>query len=183
MGFDYWLVGIWSYPEDAIVGLTLFSVPMEEIFFFVVQTYNTGILYVMLTKQLVLPVYLGRESSSLRRMGCIIVLCVVFLLALIGVSYGGRYTYMSLILAWVTPFLTLQWALSSEFLLALPRLRLLIAVGLPSSYLCLVDTLALRRGTWAIEESTQLNYKLLGLLEVEYVVGAKRREERKDNEA
>ncbi|RDA95316.1 hypothetical protein CP533_3533 [Ophiocordyceps camponoti-saundersi (nom. inval.)] len=170
MGFDYWLVGIWSYPEDAVVGLTLFSVPIEEIFFFVVQTYNTGILYVMLTKQLVLPVYLGKDQSRLVRMGGIMVLCALFLVAVVGISYGGRFTYMSLILAWVTPFLTLQWAICSQFFMALPCLRLLVAVGIPSSYLCLVDSLALRRGTWVIEEGTQFGYKVLGILEVEEAV-------------
>ncbi|PFH59533.1 hypothetical protein XA68_12200 [Ophiocordyceps unilateralis] len=118
-------IGIDRRP-DAILGFTLFSIPLEEVFFFVTQTYDTGLL--------------------------------------------DTHTYMSLILAWVTPFLTLQWAAGSHFLLALPRARLLLAVALPSVYLCMVDTLALRRGTWVIEDGTKLGYDVLGLIEVEEVV-------------
>ncbi|PHH77136.1 hypothetical protein CDD80_904 [Ophiocordyceps camponoti-rufipedis] len=161
---------IWSYPTDAVVGISLFSVPIEEIFFFVIQTYNTGLVYVVLTKQLVLPVYLGNRASARRRLAGFLGLGCVFLLALIGVVRRGRQTYMSLILAWVTPFLTLQWALCSHFLLALPRARLLLAVVLPSLYLCMVDTLALRRGTWVIEDGTKMGYEVLGFLEMEEVV-------------
>ncbi|KAF4592371.1 phytoene synthase [Ophiocordyceps camponoti-floridani] len=161
---------IWSYPTDAVVGISFFSVPIEEIFFFVIQTYNTGILYVILTKQLVLPVYLGNRTSARRRLAGFLGLGSVFLLALLGVVSRGRHTYMSLILAWVTPFLMLQWAVCSHFLLALPRARLLLTVLLPSLYLCIVDALALRRGTWVIEDGTKMGYEVLGLLEIEEAV-------------
>lgn len=34
-----------AYPAEAVLGPTLFSVPVEELFFFVVQTYIVSILY------------------------------------------------------------------------------------------------------------------------------------------
>lgn len=39
-----------AYPAEAVLGPTLFSVPVEELFFFVVQTYIVSVLqYPMLT--------------------------------------------------------------------------------------------------------------------------------------
>ncbi|KAL8722569.1 MAG: hypothetical protein Q9225_000964 [Loekoesia sp. 1 TL-2023] len=52
---------IWTYPPDAIVGPTLFSIPAEEIFFFVIQTYNTSLLYLFASKPTFHPVYLSGE--------------------------------------------------------------------------------------------------------------------------
>lgn len=34
-----------AYPPEAVLGPTLFSVPVEELFFFVVQTYIVSIVY------------------------------------------------------------------------------------------------------------------------------------------
>lgn len=93
-----------------MAGATLFSIPLEEVFFFVIQTYNTGLLYVILTKRLVLPAYL--EPSTKRRVLPSLVTLVICGALLSGVAcfwYGGKYTYLGLILLWVSPVVLLQW--------------------------------------------------------------------------
>src|SRR5277367_896420 len=56
---------IWTYPPSAIIGPTLFSIPAEEIFFFIVQTYSTSLLYLLLSKPVFKPAYLvGTQSGN-----------------------------------------------------------------------------------------------------------------------
>lgn len=100
---------IWTYPPDAIAGPTLFSIPLEEVFFFVIQTYNTALLYVVVTKHLVLPVHLLHPPRThLAAAGCLII-TGLFFFATACVHSRGRYTYLGLILAWATPFVLLLW--------------------------------------------------------------------------
>ena len=58
---------VWTYPANVIVGPTLFAIPAEEIFFFVVQTYNTSLLYLIFSTPTFHPAYLrgGKEQGSL----------------------------------------------------------------------------------------------------------------------
>ncbi|KAL8899737.1 MAG: hypothetical protein Q9207_006043 [Kuettlingeria erythrocarpa] len=49
---------------DAIVGPTLFKIPAEEIFFFIIQTYNTSILYLLASKPTFHPIYLVGGSRG-----------------------------------------------------------------------------------------------------------------------
>lgn len=60
--------------------------------------------------------------------------------------------------------------MACHFLLAMPRRVILYAIGIPTAYLCMVDNLALQRGTWVIENETKVNVQVLGSLEIEYVV-------------
>lgn len=107
---------IWSYPADAIIGPTLFSIPAEEVFFFVIQTYNTTLLYLILNKPTLHPIYLrgekllhdGRRLRLWRWLGNIILAA--------GLVYGatlvnnwGNGLYMGLILIWALPFIFVLW--------------------------------------------------------------------------
>ena len=51
----------------------------------------------------------------------------------------------------------------------LPLSNTLVPVALPTLYLWIVDTLALKRGTWVIESGTKLGWHLWDGLEMEYV--------------
>ena len=157
-----------------IVGPTLFTIPAEEIFFFIIQTYNTTLLYLFLSKPVVFSSYLiGRRGSSApiplqsqRNVGqALLILCV-----LIGgtlVWKGGEGTYLGLILVWAGPFAVLLWSLSYQFLIGLPISNTVIPIALPTCYLWIVDTIALRRGTWTIESGTKLGIHLWDGLEIE----------------
>lgn len=83
---------------------------------------------------------------------------------------GGEGTYLGLILVWAAPFAFFLWILSSEFLLNLPLSSTLLPIALPTLYLWVVDTLALRRGTWSIETGTKLGFTIWDGLEIEEAV-------------
>lgn len=116
--WDSYLIrtGIWTYPSNAIIGPTLFSIPAEEVFFFFIQTYNTSLLYLLLSKPTFHPVYLrGREAlrhSLPLRTWRWIGTGVIILSIIAGISailQGGKGLYMGLIITWAGPFILLLW--------------------------------------------------------------------------
>ena len=107
---------IWTYPPNAIIGPTIFRIPAEEVFFFVIQTYITSLLYLLLSKPTFHPVYLqgqtllnDRRHLGLKRWVGIsaIVACIFAGIALIIKS--GEGLYMGLIIVWAGPFVLLLW--------------------------------------------------------------------------
>jgi 15-cis-phytoene synthase/lycopene beta-cyclase len=189
--WDSYLIrtGIWSYPSHVIVGPKLFDIPLEEVFFFVVQTYNTSLLYLLLSRPTFQPVYLSAErGASHSRWRYARLAGQVFLLAVI--AWGWRCikddsmgTYTGLILIWAGPFLLLLWydrrsplrnpranrsrTLAYQLILSLPLTNTALPILLPTLYLWIVDTLALRRGTWVINTGTKYGVHLWDGLEIE----------------
>lgn len=168
---------IWTYPPGVIIGPTLFSIPAEELFFFVIQTYNTSLLYLLLSKPVFYPCYLtslkDRKSPipfKVHRNAGVVSLATIILYGGSLIWIGGRGTYLGLILAWAGPFALLLWTLSYQFLVGLPVTSTILPIVLPTVYLWVVDTLALRRGTWTIESETKLGIHLWDGLEIEEAV-------------
>ena len=116
--WDSYLIktGIWTYPPNVILGPTLFRIPAEEFLFFVIQTYITSLLYLLLSKPTFHPAYLcGRRPSrgrsqreTLRWLGtgaiAASILCGVLL-----ISQGSHGLYLGLIITWAGPFVLLLW--------------------------------------------------------------------------
>ena len=104
---------VWTYPSNAIIGPTLFQIPVEEVFFFVIQTYNTSLVYLILNKPTLHSVYLsGAEEDSRLRwwrwLGQVILLGAVCMGAVMVLS-RARGFYMGLILVWAVPFILMLW--------------------------------------------------------------------------
>ncbi|KAI0426900.1 hypothetical protein F5Y09DRAFT_317590 [Xylaria sp. FL1042] len=175
--WDSYLIrhGIWTYPPDAIIGPLLFGIPAEELFFFIIQTYITTLLYILLNKPVLHAQFLtNNEESSLtirriRRFGRFLLHGGTITGAILVIK-GGSGTYLGLILIWACPFLSLAWSFSGFFLLKLPFACIAIPICLPTLYLWVVDELALGRGTWAIESGTKLDWRLWGSLELEEAI-------------
>lgn len=177
---------IWTYPSNVIVGPTVFSIPAEEVFFFVIQTYNTTLLYLLLTRWTFHPSYLvgektseGRDARSGRskierlrgwRNAGQGALVAAIAAGMCMVWKDKEGTYLGLILIWAGPFALLLWSLAYQFLIGLPLLNTLVPVVLPTLYLWIVDTLALKRGTWTIESGTKLGVHLWDGLEIEEAI-------------
>lgn len=89
----------------------MFKIPLEEVFFFFIQTYNTSLLYSILTKRLVLPCYLRctKQTHNTELFGTTAILCGV-LYGIVGFWTGGKHTYMSLILGWLCPLMLIPWS-------------------------------------------------------------------------
>ena len=167
---------IWTYPPHVVLGPTLFDIPAEELFFFVIQTYNTTLLYLLLGKPTFHPAYLLRSSRHQRgrRRSYQYAGQVAIALAIVWAGSvlreGGRATYMALILAWAGPFLLLLWSLAHQFIVHLPWSNTVLPIALPTLYLWVVDTLALQRGTWVIESGTKLGIQLWHGLDLEEAI-------------
>ena len=153
----------------------MFSIPAEEVFFFVIQTYNTTLFYLILSKPIFHAAYLISPTEKRRgiqithRTGQIILAsCIGLGVALI--RRGGEGTYLGLILAWAGPFALLLWTLSSQFLITLPISNTWAPILIPTLYLWIVDTIALRRGTWTIESGTKLGIHVWRGLEIEEAI-------------
>ncbi|KAI1457291.1 Squalene/phytoene synthase-domain-containing protein [Annulohypoxylon moriforme] len=175
--WDSYLVrhGIWTYPPDAITGLRLFSIPAEELFFFVIQTYITSILYTLLNKTILHAQFLTNKNDSTTKSRWIKILGQIFLIGCIAagaflVKRGGKGTYLGLILIWASPFVFFTWSLSGYFILKLPLINVAIPIIVPTVYLWIVDEIALGRGTWAIESGTKLGCRVWGSLELEEAI-------------
>lgn len=172
--WDSYLIrhNVWTYPPDVVIGPTLLDIPAEELFFFVIQTYITSLLYHVLNKPLLHAEYLD-SKSQVARVVHRAVQVVVFSLTVLGfglVSSGGPGTYLGLILIWACPFALLTWSLGGLFMARLPWTSVALPIVLPTLYLWIVDELALRRGTWAIESGTKLGVTVWGSLEVEEAI-------------
>ena len=172
-----------------ILGPTLLSIPAEELFFFVIQTYIVGLyasrrtiaydrqttcLQILLNKPVLLATYLHNESANndrgwrLRRqkhLGQVVLLVLNVLPVLL--LRNSTTTYIGLILVWACPVLLMLWTFGYQLLLGLPWTKTWLPIWLPTFYLWIVDTLALRRGTWAIASGTKLGMCVWPHLEIE----------------
>jgi 15-cis-phytoene synthase / lycopene beta-cyclase len=83
---------------------------------------------------------------------------------------GRTGTYMKLIFLWAAPVLLFLWSISYQLLLSLPRSKTWLPIWLPTLYLWIVDTIALRRGTWSITSGTKLGIHVWPHLEIEEAV-------------
>jgi len=168
---------VWTYPDNVIVGPTMFNIPAEEVFFFIIQTYNTSLLYLLISKPTFHPIYLRgkrllHDNRRLRIWKWVGTLAILAGTAL-GISMIATYgkgLYMGLILVWAGPFILLLWTLAHQFILELPLSNTMLPITLPTLYLWVVDTMALKRGTWVIESGTKLGWHLWDGLEVEEAV-------------
>jgi 15-cis-phytoene synthase/lycopene beta-cyclase len=160
-----------------IIGPKLFEIPIEELFFFCIQTYIGTCIHILLNKPVLLPTYLQRDEdlpadSRLhyhKRLGQIF-FAFGFVVPLLNLNGKKEATYMRLISIWASPVLYMLWSLAFQLLVGLPNSKTILAINLPTVYLLIVDTLALRRGTWSIESGTKLGIELWAHLEVEEAI-------------
>lgn len=172
--WDSYLIrhNVWTYPPDAILGPKFWSIPAEELFFFVIQTYTTSLLYLLLNKPLLHAEYLfpaPQAGAKVHRLVQGVIAGLVFIGARL-ITTGGPGTYLGLILIWACPFALLTWSLGGRFMLALPWTSTWLPIAATTAYLWAVDEGALRRGTWSIESGTKLGATLFGHLDIEEAV-------------
>jgi lycopene beta-cyclase len=169
--WDNYLVasGVWYYNPRLVTGLTLGWVPIEEYTFFVLQTLLTGLWLLWLSRRL--PLHAGEPYRPLRmRKTAVIGLGIMWLLSLVGLISGWKpLTYLSLILAWSLPPVIVQAAFGADILWRFRR-SILLTSGSVSIYLGLMDSLAIRAGTWTINPAQSLNIFLGGTLPLEEFV-------------
>jgi lycopene cyclase domain-containing protein len=169
--WDNYLVatGVWYYNPRLVTGITLGWVPVEEYTFFVLQTILSGLWLLWLSRRLAAQ---ENEPSHPRRMrrGAVLGLGIIWLFSLAGLISGWKpFTYLGLILVWALPPVALQMAFGADILWRSRRL-IGLALGSVTVYLGLMDSLAIRAGTWTINPAQSLNIFLGGVLPVEELV-------------
>jgi len=146
--WDNYLVArqIWWYGPERVIG-TIGYVPIEEYLFFVLQPLLTG---------LVLYHYLGRYGPTRRpsSMWAAWGGTSFFLgLTLLGLTFllddQAKTLYFALILVWAPPILAGMWLYDGKTLWAL-RIPLVTSSFLPTAYLWVADTVAIRSKIWTI---------------------------------
>lgn len=65
--------------------------------------------------------------------------------------------YLGCIFWWITPIMTFLWFIAGDHFLS-RRTTSLLTIAIPTIYLCIVDTIALKAGTWHITERTSTGY-------------------------
>ena len=113
--WDSYLIrhNVWSYPPDAVLGPTLFQIPAEELFFFVIQTYNTSFLYFIVSAPTFHPIYLcgAKENHRLQPWKWIVASLVAGSMACSDLfsRVDDRGLYMYMILIWAGCFILFLW--------------------------------------------------------------------------
>lgn len=158
--------GVWGYPDGRVLA-KLGGVPLEELAFFLIQTWIVGLTTFAVGRSLPAgsatagPARgVGPSAQAFRWAGA--------LLALVGAGAGlllwptepGRY--LGLILVWSMPVVALQWAFGGDLLWSRRRV-LLLAIGLPTAWLWFADRLAIGWSIWWISEELTLGLRPLGL--------------------
>jgi len=163
--------GVWGYPDGRVLA-TLGGVPLEEMAFFLIQTWIVGLTVVAVGRAGVAGAGGGRSPAAasppaaglpphlFRWAGALLALAGAGAGLLLWPTEPGRY--LGLILVWSMPVVAVQWAFGGDLLWARRR-ALLLAVGLPTAWFWLADRLAIGWSIWWISEELTLGLRPLGL--------------------
>ncbi len=158
---------IWTYQPDRVLG-TLFLIPFEEYFFFVIQT----IIGCCFTS-LLLKVFDAPSNHSMK-IGPRQMVSLVTSLGLVGLglwlySPSLPMRYLFLILFWSLPVLIMQWSLGLSILRKQRRVWLFSVLFL-TFYFWFADSVAIAQQIWIFPSGTISGWKLFGVLPVEEAV-------------
>jgi lycopene cyclase domain-containing protein len=159
--WDNYLVAnkIWWYGPDRVLA-TIGHVPIEEYLFFILQPLFTGLfLYQYLGRWGTTPRY---SSPAAAWMGFIVFVGLTALGAIFVTAAGSSATYLGLILIWAPPIMAGMWLYDGETLWAY-RKTLTVATAIPTLYLWVADTVAIRSGIWTISTEYTVGITPFGL--------------------
>lgn len=155
---------IWDFPQDRL-WFRIGYLPIEEYFFFVIQTCIVGLL----------TVAVAAMQNAHRTHGTLTIReglwVVVFLtLWLIGGSLfrrlhslPRRLTYSWHLFYWFLPVIIVQWIIASEVLI--PNvLVVLLCSSMVGTYLTFADIVAVRHGIWFFDEEQTTGIKIFSIL-------------------
>jgi lycopene cyclase domain-containing protein len=155
---------IWKYEPGRVLG-TLFKIPFEEYFFFVIQTI-TGCLFT----GLILRHFRSRQDHRLNigsgSWALVAVSWTALAVLALTAQPEGPFRYLFLVGVWATPILILQWALGLP-VLWLERKAWWISVVSLTGYFWVADSFAIRKQIWTFPAHTISGWELFGMLPIE----------------
>jgi lycopene cyclase domain-containing protein len=168
--WDNYLVatGVWWYNPALVTGLHIGWVPIEEYAFFILQTLMTGALVVLLLHRSDFDAP-DTEPPSRAHLAYTLPGLALWLAAAAILHWNWQPgTYLALILVWALPPILFQVWFGLD-ILRRERRAVLIAITATTLYLSLVDTLAIRSGTWTIDPAQSTGI-LIGGLPIEELI-------------
>ncbi len=148
--------GVWWYGEGAVLA-TIWYTPLEEYLFFVLQPILTAFWLFQIPKIADRPLSIPLAYRALGIAGGVAV-------ALIGWSMIGTTStyYLGWLLLWAGPIFAIQWGFGLTYLWEIRR-TVVLAVGVPTLYLWVVDRIAIGLGVWTISDTHTVGYAIFGL--------------------
>ena len=155
---------IWTYSPGNVL-FTIYHIPIEEYFFFVIQT----VIGCLLTS--IFIVKLEGLSSEKMQLGIREIFIYLLSLGLLGLLYlnlpaDPKLNYLKLVLFWSLPILLMQWCLGWQILLKFKR-SLFTAVVSLCSYFWVADGVAISKEIWTFPNETISGIQLFGILPIE----------------
>lgn len=155
---------IWSYSPGNVL-LTIYRIPIEEYFFFFIQTIIGCLITAWLLKR-----DIHKASPTLK----INSKSFINILMMIGLTLGlywifpeaAEYRYLKLILFWALPIIFLQWSLCWKALMNYKTTLFTSVAGL-SLYFWVADSIAIQEKIWTFPPNTISGIELFNELPLE----------------
>jgi len=170
--WDSWAVkrGVWDFPDDRLI-MRVGVLPVEEIFFFVVQTLHVSMLTLALLRWIPSETVASHLVTTTGLAAAGLTVLVAFLLHHATRSWRSRrtdLTYAWHLGIWFVPLITAQWMFGCSILYAC-AVPIIIASLTIGTILSLADVWAVRRGIWFFDERQVTGVKFGGILPWEEV--------------
>ena len=180
--WDNYLVatGVWYYNPKLVTGLVIGYVPIEEYTFFVVETILAGLWWWFLARRLSLtPRFVSanaplsatefKPNKTLVAISSGILILIWMIFTYLFFFGDTKWTYLGITLFWALPAILPQFLFGADILWHYRKL-VFWAIMVPSTYLSLMDIVALKETTWAISPSQTTGVLFFGILPLEEVV-------------
>jgi lycopene cyclase domain-containing protein len=169
--WDNYLVatGVWFYNPDLVTGIVFGYVPIEEYTFFVLETLLSGLWFWFLIRRLSLPdkKFTPNKTFVYISTGLLVFVWIIF--TYLFFSDNQPLTYLSITLFWALPAIFPQFLYGADILWHHRKL-VFLSIFVPSTYLSLMDIIALTDTTWSISKEQTTGILFLGILPLEEVV-------------
>lgn len=167
--WDNFLVAnrIWYYDTAKVLGIVIGYVPLEEYSFFVLQTFFVGCFTITFFGNNLSSNYVDTRDRKIIRSLSFILLFLLWMASIITyICQINSLIYLNLILIWALPPIMFQLLYGADILWEKKR-PLILTIILPTSYLSIIDALAISANIWTITLTTSTGILLGGMLPIE----------------
>jgi len=169
--WDNYLVatGVWFYNPRLVTGWVIGYVPIEEYTFFVVETILSGLWWWFLIRRFPTPRKGFTPNRKLVYVSTCVLLTLWILFTYLFFSSNEPITYLSITLFWALPPIIIQLIFGADILWHYRKL-VFWAIIIPTTYLSLMDIVALKETTWSISPTQTTGILFFGILPLEEAV-------------
>ena len=161
--------GVWYYNPDLVTGIVFGYVPIEEYTFFVLETILSGLWWWFLARRLLSPAIQFKASRISVYLSSSVFISIWLIFTVLFFSNNEPITYLSITLFWALPPIIIQLFFGADILWHYRKL-VLLSILVPSTWLALMDIVALKETTWSISPSQTTGVLFFGILPLEEVV-------------